>query len=348
MNASSATPHIREWLERQPIVPMLLTGLAIGFGTGAWALWGLGGWWGGLVCLLLVGLATALSWGAKPVLEVAVEPSDEPAMQEEFPKKSELSKKPYALALEEISDLFNMVELKGGTFWMGSDEDDAEKPRHQVTVSDFAIMQTPVTRGLFREVMNKEAIPWEWVKKGDDDLLPATDVDWFTAVDFCNVLSERRGMGQCYKSDGETVTWNPDHDGYRLATEAEWEYACRALTETRWFCGDDEKKLADYAWFDKGLEEGPFPVAQKKPNPWQLYDMAGNVYEWCWDWYGPYDEDSQENPTGPKMVEGRSLRGGSFSDSALFLRSACRVWFEPVLWSRSFGFRCVRAPRRQA
>jgi formylglycine-generating enzyme required for sulfatase activity len=273
-------------------------------------------------------------------LEVAVEPSGEPARKEEPPRK------PYVV--EEIPGLFSMVELEGGTFWMGSDEDDSEKPPHRVTLSDFAIMQTPVTRRLFREVMDKKAIPQEWDKKGDDHLLPASDVDWYTSVDFCNALSERQGMTPFYTRDGKTVTWKHDANGYRLPTEAEWEYACRAGTETRWFCGDDEQVLTDYAWFDKGWDEGPFPVAQKKPNPWQLHDMSGNVWEWCWDWYGPYGEGYQENPKGPKEGEYRSLRGGSFDFPARFLRSALRYWVRPGVRRRISGFRCVRAPRRQS
>jgi formylglycine-generating enzyme required for sulfatase activity len=336
-------PSLREWLARQPLAPMGVIGLALGVAVGAGALWGLGAWLGGLVCLMLVGLATALAWGTEPVLEVAIESPYEPPVPLQGP--SAIRNKPYVV--EDIPRRLHMVELAGGTFWMGSEETDAEKPRHRVTVSDFAMMQTPVTRGLFRRVLGAQAGPEEWHEKGDDGLLPANYISWFGAIDFCNALSALQRLIPCYQRDGESVTWNRETNGYRLATEAEWEYACRAGTDSRWFCGDDPQALADYAWFDKGWDEGPYPVAQKMPNPWGIHDMAGNVWEWCWDWYGPYAKELQSNPTGPQEGESRSLRGGSFFDSAVFLRSAFRDRNRPVLRFRSSGFRCVRAPRRQ-
>jgi formylglycine-generating enzyme required for sulfatase activity len=338
-------PSLRGWLERQPPAPMGVIGLALGAGVGAGALWGLGAWFGGLVCLMLVGLATALAWGSEPVLEVAIESPYEPppAPPQEAPA---VRNKPFVV--EDIPGRLHMVELAGGTFWMGSEETDAEKPRHRVTVSDFAMMQTPVTRGLFRRVLGDQAGPTEWHEKGDDGGLPANYISWFVAVDFCNALSQQQGLTPCYQREGSnTVTWKREANGYRLASEAEWEYACRAGTDSRWFCGDDPQALADYAWFDKGWGEGPYPVAQKMPNPWGIHDMVGNVWEWCWDWYGPYAKGPQNNPTGPQEGESRSLRGGSFNFSAGDLRSADRDGFRPDRRLRVNGFRCVRAPRRQ-
>jgi sulfatase modifying factor 1 len=322
---------------------MGVIGLTLGASVGAGALWGLEAWLGGLVCLMLVGLATALAWGTEPVLDVAIESPDEPPAPPQSPPA--VRNKPFVV--EDIPGWLHMAELAGGTFWMGSEESDSEKPRHRVTVSDFALMQTPVTRGLFRRVLGKQASPTEWHEKGDDGLLPANYISWFQAIDFCNALSELQGLTPCYQRDGESVTWNREANGYRLATEAEWEYACRAGTDSRWFCGDDPEALVDYAWFDK--EKGPYPVAQKMPNPWGIHDMAGNVWEWCWDWHGPYAKELQSNPTGPQEGESRSLRGGSFLDSAVILRSAFRYWFRPDDWDwfRFVGFRCVRAPRRQ-
>jgi formylglycine-generating enzyme required for sulfatase activity len=336
-------PSLRRWLERQPLAPMGVIGLALGASVGAGALWALGAWLGGLVCLMLVGLATALSWGTEPVLEVAIEsPYEQPPASPQGPPA--IRNKPFVV--EDIPGWLRMVELPGGTFWMGSEETDIEKPRHRVTVSDFAMMQTPVTRSLFRRVLGDQAGPEEWHENADEGGLPANNVSWFEAIDFCNALSELQGLPPCYQRDGKSVTWNHEANGYRLATEAEWEYACRAGTDSRWFCGDDPGALADYAWFDKGWDEGPYPVAQKMPNPWGIHDMAGNVWEWCWDWNGFYAKESQSNPAGPQEGDYRSLRGGSWNGPAVSLRSADRNWVRPNLryWNR--GCRCVRAPRR--
>ena len=150
--------------------------------------------------------------------------------------------------------------------------------------------------------------------------------------------------------------------GYRLPTEAEWEYACRAGTQTRWSFGNDHRQLGEYAWYGENSDNEPQPVGRKKPNPWGLYDMHGNVCEWCWDWYGPYPQtparSAMPDPVGPakpaivavfdqqgSVVKGtaRLLRGGSFDGRARFLRSASRLRFWPDDWYSGIGFRCVRA-----
>ena len=131
---------------------------------------------------------------------------------------------------------------------------------------------------------------------------------------------------------------------YRLPTEVEWEYACRAGTTTRWSFGDDESQLEDYAWYDGNAwfagERYPHKVGTKKPNPWGLYDMHGNVYEWCQDWYGDYSSAAQVDPTGPSSGSIRILRGGGFNDDAQLVRSANRYSYSPGL--PSSGFRLLR------
>ena len=144
-------------------------------------------------------------------------------------------------------------------------------------------------------------------------------------------------------------------NGYRLPTEAEWEYACRAGTTTAYFFGDAPAKLGDYAWFEKNSGGHPRPVGQKQPNPWGLYDICGNVWEWCNDFYKVdyYPESPRENPRGPEKGETKVLRGGAwrFGDescrSGLPLQRKSRL-FRCLFRIRYLGFRCVEIRRHRA
>jgi formylglycine-generating enzyme required for sulfatase activity len=249
-----------------------------------------------------------------------------------------------------MSELLEMVELPGGTFWMGSTADDEqaydhEKPQHAVMVSSFAISRTPVTRRLYRAIMADS--PQRWARDEDEDLLPANEVSWFDAVRFCNALSERQSLTPCYRIDGTSVHWDCEADGYRLPTEAEWEYAARAGTQTRWFCDEAPTELARYAWFVENAEYRVHPVGGKAPNPWGLYDMAGNMWEWCWDWYGAYRAEAVTDPSGPPSGTSRVLRGGAYWDGAWDLRSAYRNRDAPGFRRGGTGVRVVRRPCRQ-
>ncbi|HRF11404.1 MAG: formylglycine-generating enzyme family protein [Candidatus Accumulibacter sp. UW27] len=251
-----------------------------------------------------------------------------------------------------------MVDLPGGDFRMGSPASDDlarddEKPQHQVTLAPFRMAVTPVTAELYREVMGQAST-------GDDPpvaRLPATGVSWLDAVEFCNRLSVRAGYRPCY-SRGLLGGWRCDWraDGYRLPTEAEWEYACRAGSTSRFCFGDDPAVLDAYAWYEGNAKGAAQPVATRRANAWGLYDMHGNVWEWCWDWYGSYSSRPARSPRGPirwKFWAGtRVLRGGSFVNqpASLFvyppalLRSADRFDGAPEYGHGHFGFRCVRVP----
>ena len=236
-----------------------------------------------------------------------------------------------------------MVELPGGTFWMGSrDEDpaafDSEKPRHRVEVAPFAIGRYAVTQAHFAAVMGEN--PGD--PKGD--AWPVNKVSWVDAANFCNRLSEQEGLQPAYIIQGEDVSWERQAEGYRLPTEAEWEYAARAGTETAWSFGDDEGQVGDHAWYAANASSRVHAVGEKKPNPWGLHDMHGNVWEWCWDWHGHYvtSRDQSVNPSGPPAGGGRVLRGGSWDLDPGWLRSAYRRRFRPAGRLRFVGFRCVR------
>ncbi len=146
-------------------------------------------------------------------------------------------------------------------------------------------------------------------------------------------------------------------EGLRLPSEAEWEYACRAGRQNRWSFGDDEKLLAEHAWFAANAGYQPHPVGRKLPNEWGLYDMHGNVDEWCWDAWSGYSAEPQVDPVGPSDGDARLLqvvsrssavvRGGSYWGTSGYLRSTFRFRFKPVCRAWIIGFRCVRGPRRQ-
>jgi formylglycine-generating enzyme required for sulfatase activity len=176
---------------------------------------------------------------------------------------------------------------------------------------------------------------------------PVEQVDWYHAVLYCNLRSLKEGLKPCY--DANTLTCDFRADGYRLPTEAEWECACRAGTQTRYSFGDAPVKLNACAWFKDNASQTTHPAAQKLPNPWGLYDMHGNVAEWCHDIYGAtyYQQNQTNDPSGPAAGDKRVLRGGSWRTSDDACRSSARQSESPrfadaCFGSDAYGFRCVR------
>ncbi|MGE0822577.1 MAG: formylglycine-generating enzyme family protein [Candidatus Binatia bacterium] len=294
---------IPTWLQHHSPWWTITLGAIVGVGIGVGALVGVTGVVGMALCLLV--LAGAVWWGrdAEPVLVgLAVEP-EPPIQPQEAQSKAETVTEPEP---ESFSEPLDMVELHGGTFLMGSPDSDRdafdnEKPQHEVSVSAFYISLYLITRHLYRDIVG--SAPKEWDRDSDDQQFPANYVNWFAAVVFCNALSQRVGLSPCYRIDGSHVEWDPAADGYRLPTEAEWEYACRAGTSSKWFFGDDPPELGSYAWYSANSGSKVHPIGQKKPNIWGIHDMIGNVWEWCWDWYGDYPVDLTQtfnDPTGPE------------------------------------------------
>jgi formylglycine-generating enzyme required for sulfatase activity len=177
-----------------------------------------------------------------------------------------------------------------------------------------------------------------------DKRQPVENVSWFDAVAFCNRLSQRERRQPYYKIDGKTVTI-VGGNGYRLPTEAEWEYACRAGTTTKWSFGDDESMLGFYAWYVGSSGGKTHKIGEKKPNRWGLYDMYGNVCEYCWDWQAPYEAQSVKDPVGRSEGELRVLRGGACFYPAWSLRSAFHFGYRPGDRTDHIGLRLVRTYR---
>ncbi len=233
-----------------------------------------------------------------------------------------------------------MVQLSGGRFTMG-DKDEIDAPLHEVIISPFYMDMYLVTQEEYRRVIGKNPSRWK------EDKNPVEQVRWSDAVRYCNARSKLEGLQPCY--DLNTWRCNFGANGYRLPTEAEWEYACRAGTTTAYFFGDDPSKLKDYAWFEQNSGSKPRPVGQKRPNPWGLYDMHGNVWEWCNDFYEVdyYQKSPEEDPKGPTTGETKVVRGGAWKFSDESCRSGYRYNEAPGYADVCFGydiygFRCVR------
>ncbi len=215
------------------------------------------------------------------------------------------------------------VKIPAGSFMMGSPKDEegrygGEGPRHTVTISKpFYLGICEVTQEQYAAVMGRNPSRFKGAER------PVEGVSWNDAVGFCEVLSKKTG-----------------HE-VRLPTEAEWEYACRAGTTTRFSFGDDSDDLGVYAWYCSNSDEETHPVGQKKPNPWGLHDMHGNVWEWCEDWYENYADEEAKDPAGPSSGKYRVRRGGSWYNLPRHCRSARRSGDDPGRRFHFHGFRVV-------
>ena len=229
------------------------------------------------------------------------------------------------------------VFVEGGSFKMGStDGNPDEKPVHQVTVSTFYMSRYEVTQGEWHEVMRSSP------SRFSGDNLPVEQVTWFDAVKYCNRRSEKDGLKPVYRINGTSVTADWDANGYRLPTEAEWEYAARGGNASNGYLYAGSDNADEVAWYDDNSGDKTHPVGRKAPNELDLYDMSGNVWEWCWDWKVPYSSGSQINPRGPASDSYRVSRGGSWYDNAGYLRLANRFIISPGNSDDYLGFRLVR------
>lgn len=258
-----------------------------------------------------------------------------------------------------VTNAQGMVKINGGTFSMGSPDSEEwrgdDEKRHTVTVSDFYISPYEVTQAEYTAITGNNPSHF----KGDN--LPVENISWYDALRYCNARSEAENLTPVYTIDGENVTWNREADGYRLPTEAEWEFACRAGTYTPF--NTEKVPGADicnfYGHYPYGIEDNYFDqdnletkpglyrqttvaVNSFSPNKWGLYNMHGNVGEWCWDYYGEYPTEEQTDPTGAGTGTLRVNRGGGWNDFGKHTRSAYRASMAATSVSFAVGLRLVR------
>lgn len=245
--------------------------------------------------------------------------------------------------------LFTMVQVPAGSFLMGSPEGVGtanERPQRKVTIAaPFLMGRTEVTRGQYREVLGR----------GEESgpTLPMGGVSWYDAIEFCNELSKREGLEPAYdlviaeRDPQESITraraTRNGGNGYRLPSESEWEYACRAGSGDSWCFGDDAETLYDFGWFQGHGNASPQPVGSLTPNRWGLADMHGNVWEWVEDGFaaGYAGAPSDASVWKDDGFGGRVLRGGGYLASADYCRSGYRNRGIPGLKGGAFGFRVV-------
>ena len=274
-------------------------------------------------------------------------------------KDSKTAKATYTIELLPME----MVLVPGGTFTMGrttGSGDGDELPTHSVILSSFYIGKYEVTQVQYANLMQPIS---SWTSEyGLLDNYPAYDISWYDAIKYCNLRSMAEGFTPVYSISGSTdpvawgsvpnydnSTWNDaicnwDADGYRLPTEAEWEYAARGATNTPDYLYSGSDDINEVAWYDANSGDKAHPVGSKAANGIGTYDMSGNLWEWCWDWYGSYSSSPQNNPKGPTSGSYRLLRGGVWDGNATYCRVAYRYNTYPY-HSYSSGFRLCRAIR---
>ena len=261
----------------------------------------------------------------------------------------------------EISDIRKSNEnmqytlIKGGAFQMGSPESEPERSsdeiQHSVTVGNFYMSKTEISQKEYQEIMGVNPS----VTKGDD--LPVTNITWYDALQYCNKLSQNEGLTPCYTISENTVTWDRSANGYRLPTEAEWEYAARANTDTPFNFGDyvhnsDANCYNAYGYNNDASGNwvngsGAYlrktvAVDQYAANDYGLYNMHGNAAEWVWDWYSEYDSKAITNPIGSESGNAKIVRGGGWNDHPKNIRSAYRGAQPADVGLYSIGIRPVR------
>lgn len=259
----------------------------------------------------------------KPAAKPKPKAKAKPAPRRNSTHHSSSTSSTVSLSAELNKLINNMVYVSGGTFTMGGTSEQGndaytdEKPTHNVTLSSYYICKYEVTQALWRAVMGSNPSKF----KGDN--LPVEYVSWNDCQTFINRLNSYTGRN------------------FRLPTEAEWEFAARGGNYSRHYKYSGSNYISDVAWYDGNSDNRTHPVGTKQANELGLYDMSGNVWEWCSDWYGSYSSYSQSDPIGANSGSYRVIRGGSWNDSARYCRSSFRINNSPGYSRYSLGLRLV-------
>lgn len=316
--------------------------------------------WISLVTAGLISVVLGACCSAGYEVSGALQETSEPVQESSAAADTaEVAEEAGVSAAEEISVPEGFLLITGGSFDMGSPDSEpwrsGDETLHTVTVGDFYMSAYEVTQQEYADVMGTNPSNFSGAN------LPVENVSWLDAVSYCNARSEQEGLTPAYTVTEDSVSWNRAADGYRLPTEAEWEYACRAGTTTPFntqtsisaeeanYWGDYPYMIEDNYFNQENLETQPGVYRQTTvavdsfaPNGWGLYNMHGNVGEWVWDFYGEYSTDDQIDPSGPETGNRRVYRGGGWNDFAKNLRSAYRAAFPQENESYNIGFRLVR------
>ncbi len=251
-----------------------------------------------------------------------------------------------------------MIPVKGGTYTIGCtseqrDCDSDESPAVEVTVKDFEIGKYEVTQALWEQVMGNNPSKFQGANH------PVESISWYDAIEFCNKLSELSGLEPAYKIDKSvvdpnnhnsddklkwTVEFNKDANGYRLPLESEWEFAARGGSKAKksqsLYSGSDD--IGEVAWYYENSDKKSHEVGSKSPNALGIYDLSGNVWEWCWSWKENYNTGSISDPNGPKSGKYRVYRGGGWFSESKYSRVSARSAEFPQYKDNSLGLRLFR------
>ncbi|MES9905937.1 MAG: SUMF1/EgtB/PvdO family nonheme iron enzyme [Sedimenticola sp.] len=292
------------------------------------------------VALLLLLL---FAWRGQPVARLLPDVPEAAVRETPAPESTEWSLDLSALP-EAVRPDLELIPIPAGAFLMGSPEGtgyDDERPQHRVTLAGFHLGAFAVTKRLYASVTGAKLEEGS----GSSDRRPVTEVSWHDAVTFCNALSKQLGLEPCYQEG--TVICDSSRNGFRLPSEAEWEYAARAGTDSAWYWGDDEAEIGEYAWYQGNSEGKLHAVGEKLTNPWGLHDMAGNVREWVQDsWHEGYEGAPSDGSAWEVRDDSapRVLCGGSWINDPGGLRSAYRGGGTPGYRSSNIGFRVLCRP----
>ncbi len=248
------------------------------------------------------------------------------------------------------SNSINMVQVTGGSFTMG--EAGWAEPLHQVTLNNYLISKTEITQGQWKSVMGSN--PSYFTAVGEN--APVEQVSWYDCIKFCNKLSIKEGKAPCYSINGiadpniwpsdtsslNHVVRNISAKGYRLPTEAEWEYAARGGSQSHGYTYSGSNLIDNVAGYYSNSKNTTLIVGSRAANELGISDMSGNVWEWCWDWFGSYNNYRESNPTGAENGNWRVVRGGSWLDYDVNCRPTIRYNFFPVNSYYSIGLRVAQ------